>query len=159
MCKWIHVRCESEPASAGHSPPALARRMDAGIAADLQRRAHARIGMALKPCTIALILAVAVVGSSPVSASPLPAALGGSSAKATQQNEAAPCHTVRTSASPGYGCIVLGRQALGALPRTAALYWYIDIFDSAKAADSAKAVHSMVFTSHNKVVAFHDSPF
>lgn len=71
-----------------------------------------------------------------------------------KQIEAAPCHAEPTAAKPGYGCIVLGRQALGALPRTTALYWHIDVFDSAKAAEQAKTPHSMVVVSHGKAWLF-----
>ena len=99
---------------------------------------------------IAFILAVAVAWVH----SAISAAFGESRAMTPKQSEAAPCHTVPASARPGYGCVVVGRQLLGALPRTAVLYWHLDLFDSVKTADAAKTPHSLVVVSHRLVWLF-----
>lgn len=94
---------------------------------------------------IAFVIAVIVAGSHQV--------------VTPTQIEAAPCHAEPTGAKPGQGCFVLGRQSLGALSRSSTLYWHIDVFDSVKAADSAKTAHSMVVVSHGKVWLFTIADF
>lgn len=64
------------------------------------------------------------------------------------------CEPVAQRAGRAFGCFIMAREELGALPRDSALYWHIDVFPTQALAEAARAPRSTAVPSLGRIWLF-----
>jgi hypothetical protein len=64
------------------------------------------------------------------------------------------CEPIAQRAGREFGCFIIARAELGALPRDSALYWHIDAFGTRSAAHAARTSRGTVVSSLGRIWLF-----